>query len=250
MKKANDNAARFPLALVVLDKFGRDINGNPIARHTVEGYRDAAGLQAGAAYVLHTTGRRLQVGYGNDRDANAPDVLRRAGLVGYIPAAQGYRTGDRSAGRMVLAFTAPPPRPAAFRVIVGNLGEVYAGDSQREARAAFREYVADSLAGYGRAAGEPVALVDSTGEALQEFAPVAWSVEVTDTFAGEANYSWVRRATVYADPGAGRVAIIRKAKKAADLGAVRCRVADLGDGYRLDVVGACVVCFINPEDQQ
>jgi hypothetical protein len=46
-----------------------------------------------------------------------------------------------------------------YQVIVGNVGTVYDGDSRDNAHLAFEEYVAQSRNGYGRAAGESVALM-------------------------------------------------------------------------------------------
>ncbi len=43
-------------------------------------------------------------------------------------------------------------------VIVGNIGSVCQGTSEREARRVYREYVAQSKSGVGRAGNEPVAL--------------------------------------------------------------------------------------------
>ena len=43
-----------------------------------------------------------------------------------------------------------------FRVIVGNIGTVYAGGIQRIAEQTYDEYVSQSKANYGRAAGEGV----------------------------------------------------------------------------------------------
>lgn len=73
---------------------------------------------------------------------------------------------------------------------------------------------------------------------------MAYDIEVTDTFAGEANYSWVKRFTIPSKPGESRLATMRRAKKAAGLSGVRCNVSDYGDSWRLDVHGACICAFI------
>lgn len=49
--------------------------------------------------------------------------------------------------------------------------------------------------------------------------------EVTDTFCGEANYSWVKRALGWAG--------------------IRCRKETMGDMIALYPQGECVVCFIS-----
>lgn len=46
----------------------------------------------------------------------------------------------------------------AFQVVVGNLGQVYDGSNYMQARAVYAEYVRQSGAGIGRAAGEPVTM--------------------------------------------------------------------------------------------
>jgi hypothetical protein len=67
-----------------------------------------------------------------------------------------------------------------------------------------------------------------------------WAYEVTDTFCGEANYSWVKRGTVQAATESGA---IRAAKRAAGLSG-RHRTTDYGDCLRCDMVGDCVVLFV------
>lgn len=47
-----------------------------------------------------------------------------------------------------------------FEVVIGNIGTVYSGTDRGEAEETFRSYVKDSKAGYGRAAGEDVTLLD------------------------------------------------------------------------------------------
>lgn len=69
--------------------------------------------------------------------------------------------------------------------------------------------------------------------------------EYTDTFGGEANYSWVKRAEFTAPIHAPRALLVRRAKAALGL---RCRhrnVVDLGDCIQLDPVGECTRVFIN-----
>lgn len=56
----------------------------------------------------------------------------------------------------------------SYSVNVGNIGTVFDGSNQRKAIRAFREYVNQSKAGYGRASGENVTLF-CNGEPLREF---------------------------------------------------------------------------------
>ena len=54
------------------------------------------------------------------------------------------------------------------------------------------------------------------------------AIEHTDTFGGEANYCWVRRAYIKRD-NLSRRAIVRTVKQWAGYTGHRCRVDDLGD---------------------
>lgn len=71
--------------------------------------------------------------------------------------------------------------------------------------------------------------------------------EVTDTFGGEANYSWVKRGKVACKPGEeySDLAAVRRAKKSAGLENVRCKREDFGDMIVLRPYGQCLVLFIN-----
>jgi hypothetical protein len=80
---------------------------------------------------------------------------------------------------------------------------------------------------------------------------VTYEWEYTDTFNGEANYSWVRRGEVTAYvPFAIRRTVeermlARKIKKAAGLTGVRGRSSWNGDFYEFRPYRACVVLFAN-----
>ena len=69
-------------------------------------------------------------------------------------------------------------------------------------------------------------------------------VEVTDTFGGEANYSWVRRYEVEVPEGASNRSIVRKVKKEIGYTGVRCQTTDWGDTITLDPRGCCERVFI------
>lgn len=89
-----------------------------------------------------------------------------------------------------------------------------------------------------------------------------FNVEYTDTFGGEANYSWIRRATVnmpelthYGYDGgtnygkANRVferELMRKAKAAVGLTNVRGKVGNISDILEFRPYGCATVMFINP----
>lgn len=71
------------------------------------------------------------------------------------------------------------------------------------------------------------------------------NVELTDTFGGEANYSWVKRASFDADEDASDLAIVRKAKAEIGLSGIRCKRRDFGDMIELRPQGYCTVAFIS-----
>jgi hypothetical protein len=87
-----------------------------------------------------------------------------------------------------------------------------------------------------------------------------YNVEYTDTFGGEANYSWVRRETVTMpelthfgyDGGTNYVAankrasreLMRRAKAAVGLTGVRGRSVDYGDGLEFRPYGMCTVLSV------
>jgi hypothetical protein len=71
------------------------------------------------------------------------------------------------------------------------------------------------------------------------------SYEVTDTFGGDANYSWVNRGSVEVKEGASDLAIVRKVKEAIGWNGIKCRREDWGDMITLKPYGMCVVLFIN-----
>lgn len=72
-----------------------------------------------------------------------------------------------------------------------------------------------------------------------------YSVEMTDTFSGEANYCWLRRATIEAPSDATSRLLIRRAKKALGLAPCRHRTSDFGDLLRLDLVNNPICIFIS-----
>lgn len=69
--------------------------------------------------------------------------------------------------------------------------------------------------------------------------------EYTDTFAGEANYSWVRRHTEERAENVSGRALVRRAKAWAGLTGCQCRVDNMGDLIALYPSGSCTVLFIS-----
>lgn len=69
--------------------------------------------------------------------------------------------------------------------------------------------------------------------------------EMTDTFGGEANYTWVNRKEFEASDNASDSSLIRRAKKALEITG-RHKKESYGDDIRLDFFGVNVCCFIYP----
>lgn len=69
-------------------------------------------------------------------------------------------------------------------------------------------------------------------------------IEVTDTFGGEANYSWVKRHEIRGMEGKSDLAVVRAVKKLIGWNGHRCRVENFGDEIWLYPAGVCQVCFI------
>jgi len=67
------------------------------------------------------------------------------------------------------------------------------------------------------------------------------TAEITDTYGGEANYSWVRRKEIEARTRGG---LVRAAKKAFGWEGVRCRKQDCADTIILRPQGMCQIMFI------
>jgi hypothetical protein len=88
----------------------------------------------------------------------------------------------------------------------------------------------------------------------------SYNVEITDTFGGEANYSWVIRRQIampelthYGYDGSSnyskanrtyRRELVKKAKYLAGWTGDRCKVEDFGDGYAIYPSHSCTVAFV------
>lgn len=73
---------------------------------------------------------------------------------------------------------------------------------------------------------------------------VTWNVEYTDTFGGDANYSWVRRDDIEMSCGASERAIMRKAKAAMGISGMRGRTYWHGDSAEFRPYRSCTVMFV------
>lgn len=76
---------------------------------------------------------------------------------------------------------------------------------------------------------------------------MAMQFELTDTFGGEANYSWVKRAYTAREELTDRQ-LVRLAKKWAGFTGRRCTVDNFGDTIAIRPNGACVVLFVAHTD--
>jgi hypothetical protein len=74
--------------------------------------------------------------------------------------------------------------------------------------------------------------------------PDWFTVEYTDTFGGEANYSWVHRAEIQVKAGASRSQVMRAAKAALGLTNVRGVTYGHGDMYEFRPYKSCTVLFV------
>lgn len=74
-----------------------------------------------------------------------------------------------------------------------------------------------------------------------------WQCEYTDTFAGQANYSWVRRGTTLVPQNATRRSVVIAVKRELGLTGQRCRTFDHGDMIELRPVGFSTVAFATVE---
>ena len=76
---------------------------------------------------------------------------------------------------------------------------------------------------------------------------LTWLAEYTDTFAGEANYSWVRKAEFQLPIDSTRRQIVAAGKAAIGMTGARCKTFEHGEGYELRPIGCCTVLFVLPQ---
>ena len=80
---------------------------------------------------------------------------------------------------------------------------------------------------------------------------MTYNVEYTDTFGGEANYAWLRRATVKIGTLTSTAkryqsAVMRAAKAAVGISGMRGRTFSHGDFFEFRPYGCCTVLFVTP----
>ena len=74
---------------------------------------------------------------------------------------------------------------------------------------------------------------------------ITLNIEVTDTYAGESNYSWVERYTLEYPKGISKLALMRRIKRLIGWNGTRCNVTDYGEMLDIRPRNACLVCFVN-----
>jgi len=74
---------------------------------------------------------------------------------------------------------------------------------------------------------------------------IEFTAELTDTFGGEANYSWVKRRTFSMPENCTNRALMRRAKKEMELSGVRGKTIDYGGPLEFRPYGSCTVLFIS-----
>lgn len=73
-------------------------------------------------------------------------------------------------------------------------------------------------------------------------------IEITDTFGGEANYSWVRRYSLPLVTGESETALIRRVKREIGWTGVKCVKESWFDLISLKPRGVHQICFITFEE--
>lgn len=127
-----------------------------------------------------------------------------------------------------------------YEVIVENVGTVHAGTNKHTAIAEFNDSRLFALNSH-RAMGGPVTLM-CNGEPVSE--SYAFDYEYTDTFGGEANYSWVHRGKVHAR---NLQEAVKLAKAKLGLSGVRFKEPSAQAEYGLHPRGQCSVLFVNAD---
>jgi hypothetical protein len=93
--------------------------------------------------------------------------------------------------------------------------------------------------------GKPASFIMGNGKNI--LAKTKFRFEYTDTFGGEANYSWVKRNEEDFPENISDLALMRRAKKWAGLSNVRGRSENWGDTLAFYPRGYNTVLFVNAE---
>ena len=74
---------------------------------------------------------------------------------------------------------------------------------------------------------------------------VTWDIEVTDTFGGQANYSWVDRYVIRAPSDISDLALVRRIKSVTGHSGIRGQTYVSGDSVEIRFPALRVVVFAN-----
>ena len=74
---------------------------------------------------------------------------------------------------------------------------------------------------------------------------VTWDIEVTDTFSGQANYSWVDRYAIRMPDDISDLALVRRIKSVTGYSGIRGRATVMGDSVEIRFPSRCIVIFAN-----
>lgn len=74
---------------------------------------------------------------------------------------------------------------------------------------------------------------------------VTWDIEVTDTFGGQPNYSWVERSKLRVPDDISDLALVRRIKAVTGYSGIRGRATVMGDSVLIRFPARCVVIFAN-----
>ena len=77
-----------------------------------------------------------------------------------------------------------------------------------------------------------------------------YQAEHTDTFGGEVNYSWARRARFEAPESITDRNLVARAKRELGLTGVRCRREEWGETLVLRPVGTYIIVFIDVDEEE
>lgn len=136
---------------------------------------------------------------------------------------------------------------ASYSVEVSNVGTVWQGSNGARAFQEFGQARASAAKPGGRDGWESVTLTKD-GQPLHEFNPGPfWFVELTDTFGGDANYSWVTRVKVQAR------SIKHALRRFSDDAGFKGRLVrgyDDGETIRYDIRGCALCFFISAWDEE
>ena len=134
-----------------------------------------------------------------------------------------------------------------YVISVANMGNVQYF-SKKQALKAFSDLAEMTLEYSGsRAVGESVTLF-CNDEIIRE-TDGFWHIEVTDTYAGEANYSWVRKYVMPCVCQESRKTIVTKAKALAAYTGVKCETVWYPDQAIIRPRNACVQISITWSDK-